>query len=66
VLDDPREVVTVNGIIRAIALVKGRAAGSWTMPGGRVELRLWDKQSRVTTAALERDAAAVEAYLAAG
>jgi hypothetical protein len=58
--------VTVNGIIRAIALVKGRAAGTWTMPGGRVELHLWDKQSRVTTAALERDAAAVEAYLAAG
>jgi hypothetical protein len=66
VLDDPQEVVTVNGIIRAIALVKGRAAGTWTMPGGRVELHLWDKQSRVTTAALERDAAAVEAYLAAG
>jgi hypothetical protein len=36
------------------------------MPGGRVELRLWGKQSRVTTTALERDAAAVEAYLAAG
>lgn len=66
VLDDLQEVVTVNGIIRAIALVNGRAAGTWTMPGGRVELRLWGKQSRVTTAALERDADAVEAYLAAG
>jgi Winged helix DNA-binding domain len=65
ILDDPPEVVTVNGIIRAIALVKGRAAGTWTMPGGRVELRLWGRQSRVTTTALERDAAAVEAYLAA-
>ena len=66
VLDDPREVVTVNGIIRAIALVKGRAAGTWTMPGARVELHLWDKQSRGTTVALERDAADVKAYLAAG
>jgi uncharacterized protein YcaQ len=64
VLDDPQEVVTVNGIFRAIALVKGRAAGTWTMPGGRVALRLWGKQSRAATAALERDAAAVEAYLA--
>jgi ADP-ribose pyrophosphatase YjhB (NUDIX family) len=33
-------VVTVNGIIKAIALVNGRASGTWTMPGGHVELRL--------------------------
>jgi Winged helix DNA-binding domain len=66
VLDHPPEVVTVNGIIKAIALVRGRAAGTWTMPAGRVELRLWEAQSRATTRALEREAAAVEAYLAAG
>jgi uncharacterized protein YcaQ len=64
VLDDSQAVVTVNGIIRAIALVNGRAAGTWTMPGGRVELRLWGKPSQVAIAALERDAHAVEDYLA--
>ena len=57
------EVVTVNGIIRAIALVRGRAAGTWTLPGGRVELRLWARHGRVTDRALAREASAVEAYL---
>lgn len=65
VLDRSEEIVTVNGIFKAIALVGGRAAGTWTMPGGRVELRLWKEQSRATAAALEREAAAVEAYLSA-
>ncbi len=65
VLDDPQEVVATNGIIKAIALIDGRAAGTWTMPQGHVELRLWGQQSRATTQALTREAAAVEAYLAA-
>jgi peptidoglycan hydrolase-like protein with peptidoglycan-binding domain len=63
VLDRAAEVVTTNGIIRAIALVAGRAAGTWTMPGGRVALQLWKRPSRAVGAALEREAAAVEAYL---
>ena len=63
VLDRVEEVVTVNGIIRAIALVDGRAAGTWTMPGGRVELRLWKRQNRATADALGREATAVETYL---
>lgn len=65
VLDGAQEVVTTNGIIKAIALIGGRAAGTWTMPGGHVELRLWGQQSRGTTDALRREATAVEAYLAA-
>ena len=63
VLERAEEVVTVNGIIRAIALVDGRAAGTWTMPGGRVELRLWKPQSRARTDALGREATAVATYL---
>ena len=63
VLDRVEEVVTVNGIIRAIALVDGRAAGTWRMPGGRVELRLWKPQGRATTDALGREATAVATYL---
>jgi uncharacterized protein YcaQ len=65
VLDSAEEVVTVNGIIKAIALIEGRAAGTWTMPGGHVELHLWRAQDRQTAVALEREAAAVETYLAA-
>jgi hypothetical protein len=65
VLDDAQEVITTNGIIKAIALIGGRAAGTWTMPRGQVELRLWEQQSKATTDALWREACAVEAYLAA-
>jgi hypothetical protein len=65
VLDGAKGIVTTNGIIRPIALVDGRAAGTWTMQHGRVQLRLWTEQPRTTRIALEREAAAVEAYLAA-
>jgi hypothetical protein len=56
--------VTVNGIIRAVALIRGRVAGTWRLPGGRVELNLWSEQPPTTLRALARDQAAVQAYLA--
>jgi hypothetical protein len=64
VLGDATGIVTTNGIFRPIALVLGRAAGTWAMPGGRVQLDLWDEQPRSVLAALEREAAAVGRYLA--
>lgn len=64
VLDGAGKVVTTNGIIKPIALVGGRAAGTWTIPGGQVELQLWNEQSRTTMIALRREASAIEAYLA--
>ena len=57
-------IVTTNGIFRAIALIDGRAAGTWTMPGGHVKLNLFRPQQRATSAALEQEASAVERYLA--
>ena len=63
VLGDAQGVVTINGIFKSIALIGGRAAGTWSMPGGRVELSLWEQPSRTAAAALRRDAAAVESYL---
>jgi DNA glycosylase AlkZ-like len=63
VLGDAQGVVTMNGIFKPIALIAGRAAGTWSRPGGRVELSLWEKPSRTAAAALRRDASAVEAYL---
>ena len=65
VLDSAEEIVTANGIIKAIALIDGRAAGTWTMPRGRVELHLWKEQDPPTTTALKHEASAVETYLAA-
>lgn len=62
VLGDRAEVMTTNGIIRAIALVRGQAAGTWTLPRGRVELNLFRELPRATIAALHREAAAVAAY----
>jgi hypothetical protein len=55
VLGSAGQVVTVNGIIKAIALINGRAAGTWRMSAGRVELDLWQRQSRATTAALRQE-----------
>ncbi|HUR83443.1 MAG TPA: winged helix DNA-binding domain-containing protein [Thermoanaerobaculia bacterium] len=66
VLDGAERVVTANGMFKAIALIDGRAAGSWTMPGGRVQLQLWSEQPRATMTKLARDASAVEAFLARG
>jgi hypothetical protein len=64
VLGSAEGVIATNGIIRAIALVGGRAAGTWAMPGGRVAIDLWSEPTRAASAALAREAAAVEAYLA--
>ncbi len=54
------EVVTSNGIVKAVALVDGQITGTWTAPGGRVELALWDERGREQ---LARDAQAVERFL---
>jgi Winged helix DNA-binding domain len=63
VLARPQDAITTNGIIRAFALVEGRAAGTWTMRQGRVQLNLWEEPSEDTRAALNAEAAAVEAYM---
>lgn len=63
VLGKAVDVVTTNGIVRPIALVRGRAVGTWTMPRGQVKVDLWAKQPGTVMAALEREATAVEAYL---
>lgn len=64
VLAEAKDVVTRNGIIKPVALVAGRAAGSWTMSRGRVRLEMWSDPSRRVATALARETSAVEAYLA--
>ncbi len=56
-------VVTMNGIFRPIALVGGRAVGTWGMPGGVVQLEPFGRLARKHRAALEADADDVVRYL---
>lgn len=63
-LGDHKDVVTVNGIFRPIALVEGRAVAIWRMPGGEVELEPFGRLKAADRAALERDAQDVVRFLA--
>jgi hypothetical protein len=56
-------IVTVNGLFRPFALVRGRAAGIWRLAGGTVALEPFSPLSRRDAAALERDAADVARFL---
>ncbi|WP_026239804.1 winged helix DNA-binding domain-containing protein [Parafrankia discariae] len=58
-----RGIVTSNGIFRPFALVEGRAAGTWAVRGGRVELTPFAPLSAAVTEALRAEAADVERFL---
>jgi hypothetical protein len=65
VLGPHGRLVTVNGLFRPFLLVRGRAVGTWRMPGGTVELEPFERVTRADAAALRRDAADVERFLGA-
>lgn len=65
-LGSSQAIVTVNGIFRPFALVDGRAAGTWTMPAGEVRLEPFEPLAPDVAAALEREAADVARFMAAG
>ncbi len=58
-------VVTMNGIVKPIALVRGKAVATWTLPGGEVVLQPFGSLSSTVTKALMRDAADVHRFLSA-
>lgn len=64
VLGGATAIVTVNGLFRPFALVDGRAAATWGMPAGRVELSPFAPLDLADAAALEADAADVQRFLA--
>ncbi len=64
VLGPHRSIVTVNGLFRPFALVRGRAAATWSMPRGEVVLEPLVRLTRRDTAALAADAQDVVRYLA--
>jgi hypothetical protein len=66
IVGSPRGIVTTNGLFRPIALVEGRAAATWTLRAGRVELAPFAPLDPATAAALDADARAVVRYLADG
>ena len=58
-----KAVVTVNGLFRPFALVRGRAAATWSMPAGKVVLEPFGRLTHADAAALETDAADVERFM---
>ena len=59
-----KPLVTINGIFKPFALVDGRAVATWGYAGGKVTIAPLGKIANKATAALNRDAAAVEEFLA--
>ena len=64
VLDGNQTIVTMNGIFRPFALVGGRAAATWTMPGGQVSIEPFGQLSTKVLADIDREARDVERFLA--
>jgi hypothetical protein len=65
VVGSHKMLVTMNGIFRPFALVKGRAVGTWKLPKGKVEVEHLEAVTKKAAGQLEADAAAVEAFLSA-
>ncbi len=63
ILGPHTHLVTMNGIFRPFALVKGRAAATWRLNRGAVTIEL-GKVSKAADAALAADAADVERFMA--
>ena len=56
-------LVTVNGIFRPFALVRGRATATWRIERGELTLAPFAGLTKKETAALEKDAADVVWFL---
>lgn len=63
VTGEHRDVVTSNGMFHATALVDGRVAGTWSLPGGVVTVTPLRPLNRRVRAALEAEAADVLRFL---
>jgi uncharacterized protein YcaQ len=56
-------LVTINGIFRPFALVKGRAVATWRFAGGKVTIEPLERLTKKALAALEADAEAVREFM---
>jgi uncharacterized protein YcaQ len=57
-------IVTLNGVFRPFALVRGRAAATWRLRGHELEFEPFRRLSRAESAALEAEASDVLRFLA--
>jgi hypothetical protein len=64
VLGDHEQRVVSGGIFRALAIVKGHAAATWTISDRRIDIAPFGQLAGADRAALERDADAVLRFLA--
>ena len=64
ILGPHTHLVTLNGIFRPFAMVKGRAVGTWKLSRGKVTIEPLSKVSKAASAALAADAADVERFTA--
>jgi hypothetical protein len=58
-----KSLVTINGLFRPFALVRGKAVASWKLAAGKVEIEPFGRLARAEREALERDAAEVLRFL---
>ena len=63
ILGPHTHLVTLNGIFKPFALVKGRAVGTWRLNRGKVTVEPLSKVSKAAMAALAADAADVERFM---
>lgn len=64
VLGEHEARVVTGGIFRPFAMAKGHAVGGWTLVNGRVTTNPFGDVSRRTSAALQKEAADIERFLA--
>ena len=65
-LADKEPIITLNGVFRPFALVRGRAVAVWSMRAGEVELKPFAHLTPADASALRADALAVTDYLGGG
>jgi hypothetical protein len=58
-----RAQITIGGLFKPFALVKGRAVATWRIPDGKAVVEPFGRLSDADRAALEADARAVERFL---
>ena len=63
ILGSNKRAVTVNGLFRPFALVRGRAVATWSLRDGEVVLDPFGRLAAADRAALETDAADVVRFL---
>ncbi|HEU4944891.1 MAG TPA: winged helix DNA-binding domain-containing protein [Solirubrobacterales bacterium] len=64
VLSKQTHLVTLNGIFKPFAMVKGRAVGTWRLNRGKVTIEPNGRVTKQASAALAADAADVERFMA--